>query len=70
VINESLCPRAGRGCLPTRRMLNLAAIGVLGIGGASRPAHPELDVVGAERVEQSSPAAEQDLHEMDLHLVE
>ena len=30
----------------------------------------KFDVVGAERVEQPSPAAEQDRREMDLHLVE
>src|SRR6266496_1307822 len=30
----------------------------------------EFDVVGAKRVEQTPPSAEQDRHEMDLHLVE
>jgi hypothetical protein len=30
----------------------------------------EFDVAGAKRVEQASPSAEQDRHEMDLHLVE
>ena len=30
----------------------------------------EFDVIGAEQVEQTSPPAEQDRYEMDLHLVE
>jgi hypothetical protein len=34
------------------------------------PDQLEFDVAGAERVEQASPFAEQDRHEMDLHLVE
>jgi hypothetical protein len=34
------------------------------------PDQLEFDVAGAERVEQASPFAEQDRHEMDLHLAE
>jgi hypothetical protein len=30
----------------------------------------EFDVVGAQRVEQASPGAEQDRHEVDLQLVQ
>src|SRR6266568_772931 len=39
-------------------------------GAFERPDQFEFDVAGAKRVEQTSPSAEQDRHEVDLHLVE
>jgi cytochrome P450 len=40
------------------------------VPGLQPPNQFEFDVAGAERTEQRSPSAEQDRHQMDLHLVE
>jgi hypothetical protein len=62
-------PPQGGSRQPSPRALDLVSQ-VHHAGALQSPNQFEFDVVGAKRVEQTPPSAEQDRYEMDLHLVE
>jgi len=56
--------------MPKSRRMMAPRAQVHHAGALQSPNQFEFDVVGAKRVEQTPPSAEQDRYEMDLHLVE